>query len=1352
MRIYQNVITCSFAALFKSAVFVMSVFALSGVIMAGEQAKPESLIKVGVFPEQEKAVCEYLNGVEGIKAEYLPKTGWIEKIYDYDALFLGAKWQPNYMRLDSDIRVRLIEYVCRGHGLLLAHDSYNRWFMHVLFPEFQSPDSAGQRYGCGMKVAKPDHPVAAGLDPIFYHCYPEHAPMTVRQSNGVEIVCTDTDEEARPLVVASAVGKGRVVAAGIYFALNYSTSPESSAKNVGRLLVNSIRWVGGVAERETGAATYVRPEIRLQAARAQAALSADQRIKDLYYTIDNELSRLWFTVDAMQGGAEKEALLGQLAAAQETARQNQEKFLQKEIAAIRRQSLEALQASSFEGNEVFPMIWRETIFPETITDMLRDKVAGFVASHEKKARPMPSEENADTARLMKDIKDGDLREQSAAALEIGRLEYPEAVSELVELLAAPDDAVFRNAVYALSWMRAHAAVPALSGIVQQNQDPWRRCRAIQALGMIGDRQATAMLIPLLNNSADFYLVENAIISLGWLRDTNAIPGLVKIIREGISLEESGLNAELKGQASKALGEIGGNAAAEELAKLLEANLKKDAPHQFLYGLCLGLGKCGTTQHIPLLEKAASFAVSKKVGGRGSAFVWGGAQYAVAAIKSAKQTPATSGIVQPAFLKTKKNFYVANNRYHRIFQRVQDYWCRPASQWLIHQYAGQAGGNGINQMVSYLPYKSCAFFNDSKWVDMQMEFTDYFMHSFEDAGLKLFPGGPCPDSHETFTKLEIAALVDEISDFPAFGGIWREEWPMNYASQQHFDFVRCGVAGPYFVSRLKEKIKSDYPAEMRGQLGLTDNALNADLLKNMHLLEIKQKNPVLYAECIETADAMCLEYWRENADWLRQRRKNTPIMYDITVAPACKGYTISVYAKLGMYIDSPGTEPSYSPAAYDNAFLAELCRDGEARPVGMEVYMFRAPDARHYDLGMAIGMAHSQRFMNYVWGQAFKHPGTFGEERGNWKPGMWETVTKSFQKAEKLERYLINVETPRQLGLVYSGRTTATVYGRFLGPVQTFTETRYAQNLRGWYEALCHAHAQFNLIWAETLSAKKIDQYKTLIIPDARSLTPGEEAIIRNWVNKGGVLIGTASTSLCDRWGREEQNYRFSDVFGVNFTGREFMGTNDNKFFDLPRDLVEKQYVAEADVKADWFTGRVEYDLRAGYDKVNPVTAQVLGTWRDGSPALTLNSYGKGYCLFLTGIGAGLACQYKEVLSSYPLYREYYPGNIALLKGLLAKACDLSHTPDEIIAENCPETVEIVLKDQDGGKRKIIQILNYKANIKAKISGITLKVKAPKSAGRVFYPDNNQDMVFERQGDYLRFGLRDLDIHEMVIIE
>ena len=134
----------------------------------------------------------------------------------------------------------------------------------------------------------------------------------------------------------------------------------------------------------------------------------------------------------------------------------------------------------------------------------------------------------------------------------------------------------------------------------------------------------------------------------------------------------------------------------------------------------------------------------------------------------------------------------------------------------------------------------------------------------------------------------------------------------------------------------------------------------------------------------------------------------------------------------------------------------------------------------------------------------KFSGTLHDER--WlKP-----VEDVYRRLAGWERYLRNERPLARVGLVYSQQTAWTVDGR--------TE----DHIKGWYQALVEARIPFEMVHDRLLDEAP---FKTLILPNVVALSDAQCRQLERFVARGGALVATHQTSLCDERGDPPREFR-----------------------------------------------------------------------------------------------------------------------------------------------------------------------------------------------------------------------------------
>lgn len=127
-----------------------------------------------------------------------------------------------------------------------------------------------------------------------------------------------------------------------------------------------------------------------------------------------------------------------------------------------------------------------------------------------------------------------------------------------------------------------------------------------------------------------------------------------------------------------------------------------------------------------------------------------------------------------------------------------------------------------------------------------------------------------------------------------------------------------------------------------------------------------------------------------------------------------------------------------------------------------------------------------------------------------------------------ERHLRHERPLARVGLVYSQQTA------WFAPGERGARDDAAD---GWYHALIEARLPFEMVHDRLLDAEHLASLKTLILPSIAALSDAQCTQLREFVARGGGLIATSDTSLCDEWGVKRKDFGLADLFGVSFTGK-----------------------------------------------------------------------------------------------------------------------------------------------------------------------------------------------------------------------
>jgi hypothetical protein len=140
--------------------------------------------------------------------------------------------------------------------------------------------------------------------------------------------------------------------------------------------------------------------------------------------------------------------------------------------------------------------------------------------------------------------------------------------------------------------------------------------------------------------------------------------------------------------------------------------------------------------------------------------------------------------------------------------------------------------------------------------------------------------------------------------------------------------------------------------------------------------------------------------------------------------------------------------------------------------------------------------------------------------------MYRTAEPILRWHRANEQYLVNRRPIANVGVVWSQQNTD-FYGR------DNPEELVEQPWRGFTQALIRARIPYLPVHVDHIE-REGPNLAVLILPNLAALSEGQVAAVRRFVERGGALIATGQTSLCDEWGDPRPDFALADLFGVQF--------------------------------------------------------------------------------------------------------------------------------------------------------------------------------------------------------------------------
>lgn len=348
-------------------------------------------------------------------------------------------------------------------------------------------------------------------------------------------------------------------------------------------------------------------------------------------------------------------------------------------------------------------------------------------------------------------------------------------------------------------------------------------------------------------------------------------------------------------------------------------------------------------------------------------------------------------------------------------------------------------------------------------------------------------------------------------------------------------------------------------------------------------------------------------------------------------------------------------------------------------------------------------------------------------------------------------YLEDTVPVAKVGLFWSTRTAD--FYRASIPVTDFTpqgeklEKRSAAGnfhagFLGCYELLVRSHIPFNIIDEESLKSEALRNYDLVIAPNCACISKDDAKAVEEYVKNGGNLIASFECSRYDEYGVLLEEPRLAEVFGVK-TGRGVFGpmmldymsvVNDHPIVDglSARLLPCPTYGVEVIPTTSKIIVAYLEKMPARYVKLPPLSK---------NPAIMMNSYGEGSCLYIAG-------NFFEHYNSYhnPDYRRIIVNSVRLMSRAL------------VTLDDCPQSVEVTLRHQPDKHRMLLHLVNFTGEMTRPIESILpikdlrISLHGFKTLRRAKALRLNVDLHLDETGGRMVFTLPLLKEHETIVLE
>jgi hypothetical protein len=162
-----------------------------------------------------------------------------------------------------------------------------------------------------------------------------------------------------------------------------------------------------------------------------------------------------------------------------------------------------------------------------------------------------------------------------------------------------------------------------------------------------------------------------------------------------------------------------------------------------------------------------------------------------------------------------------------------------------------------------------------------------------------------------------------------------------------------------------------------------------------------------------------------------------------------------------------------------------------------------------------------------------HLGAFQEDRR-----AFDTAEPVTRWHEANQQYLVNRAPIATVGVVWSQRNTD-FYGR------DDADLLVEQPGRGITQSLIKARIPYLPVHADHLQRDSA-MFDLLILPNLALLNNSQIEAIRAHVKRGGGLLATGESSLCNPWGEPRPDFALADLFGAHYDGKRAANKDNTK--------------------------------------------------------------------------------------------------------------------------------------------------------------------------------------------------------------
>ena len=264
---------------------------------------------------------------------------------------------------------------------------------------------------------------------------------------------------------------------------------------------------------------------------------------------------------------------------------------------------------------------------------------------------------------------------------------------------------------------------------------------------------------------------------------------------------------------------------------------------------------------------------------------------------------------------------------------------------------------------------------------------------------------------------------------------------------------------------------------------------------------------------------------------------------------------------------------------------------------------------------------------------------------------------------------------------------------------------------GYSQIMSDAHIQHDYILDDDVSRTKLRHYKLVILPSNRCMSRDQIEALRHYVSEGGALIVSGNTAMHDEEGFRTKGFQLADLTGVDY--------------DPAGSVIKGPLLIKSHPNGKTYTYPEICFRRSLRKNANAeVLADILDKdRRSPAPAIVVNRYGKGKCIYLACRLGMVNCEVEHTANRKWTYEKNEE-----LASLLLSVVRLSVNNNfDVNAVAVPERIlmSVHRQKENGTENILVHFLNATGAARFKKGDIVPGRKPDDS-----FPALTEDMVFD----------------------